>query len=81
MHREMSCMTSFMSVKGIHRMIIGKCFMLTELQDAFRIFDKDNSGSITKDELGTVLRNLGQFPSMDELDEMLNEVDIDGERA
>ncbi len=55
--------------------------MLTELQDAFRIFDKDNSGSITKDELGTVLRNLGQFPSMDELDEMLNEVDIDGERA
>ena len=50
----------------------------TELRDAFRIFDKDDSGEITKEELGTVLRNLGQFPSTEELDEMLREVDIDG---
>ena len=51
---------------------------ILELRDAFLIFDKDDSGEITKDDLGTVLRNLGQFPSTEELHEMLREVDIDG---
>ncbi|KAK7505854.1 hypothetical protein BaRGS_00003125 [Batillaria attramentaria] len=53
--------------------------MLAELRQAFRLFDKDGDGSITTDELGTVMRNLGQFPSLDELNTMLKEIDIDGD--
>lgn len=49
-----------------------------ELREAFRLFDKDGDGSISTEELGTVMRNLGQFPSMDELNQMLKEIDIDG---
>lgn len=51
----------------------------SELREAFRLFDKDGDGSITTDELGTVMRNLGQFPSSDELNLMLKEIDIDGQ--
>lgn len=50
----------------------------SELREAFGLFDKDGDGSITTDELGTVMRNLGQFPSADELSMMLKEIDIDG---
>ncbi|GFO45989.1 calmodulin [Plakobranchus ocellatus] len=50
-----------------------------ELREAFRLFDKDGDGSISTEELGTVMRNLGQFPSMDELNQMLKEIDIDGD--
>jgi calmodulin len=53
-------------------------YSITELREAFKLFDKDGDGSITAEELGTVMRNLGQFPSMDELNMMLKEIDIDG---
>nr|KAG5713025.1 hypothetical protein BaRGS_021819 [Batillaria attramentaria] len=65
--------------------MLGQTFWLTvkvwdiELRQAFRLFDKDGDGSITTDELGTVMRNLGQFPSLDELNTMLKEIDIDGD--
>lgn len=52
---------------------------IRELREAFGLFDKDGDGSITTDELGTVMRNLGQFPSADELSMMLKEIDIDGD--
>ncbi|XP_076449597.1 neo-calmodulin-like isoform X1 [Babylonia areolata] len=52
---------------------------IRELREAFRLFDKDGDGSISTDELGTVMRNLGQFPSLDELNTMLKEIDIDGD--
>ncbi|XP_060066520.1 calmodulin-A-like [Ylistrum balloti] len=50
-----------------------------DLKEAFRLFDKDGDGSITTDELGTVMRNLGQYPNTDELNMMLKEIDIDGD--
>jgi Ca2+-binding EF-hand superfamily protein len=31
-----------------------------ELQEAFSMFDKDNSGTISVDELATILKNLNQ---------------------
>ncbi|KAL4235313.1 hypothetical protein ACF0H5_006948 [Mactra antiquata] len=52
---------------------------IRELREAFKLFDKDGDGSITSEELGTVMRNLGQFPSTDELTMMLKEIDIDGD--
>lgn len=49
-----------------------------EFREAFRLFDKDGDGSITKEELGRVMRSLGQFARTEELQQMLQEVDIDG---
>lgn len=51
---------------------------LKEFREAFRLFDKDGDGSITKEELGSVMRSLGQFARVEELQEMLQEIDIDG---
>ncbi|XP_059140606.1 neo-calmodulin-like isoform X1 [Physella acuta] len=56
-----------------------KAHNIRELRQAFQLFDKDGDGSISTEELGTVMRNLGQFPSMDELNQMLREIDIDGD--
>lgn len=53
-------------------------FRVLEFQEAFRLFDKDGDGSITKQELGRVMRSLGQFAREEELERMLQEVDIDG---
>lgn len=50
-----------------------------EFREAFRLFDKDGDGCITKEELGTVMRSLGQFARVEELQEMLQEIDVDGE--
>jgi calmodulin len=51
---------------------------LAEFRDAFGIFDKDGDGQITAAELGIVLQSLGQNPSEAELQEMVNEIDLDG---
>uniref|UniRef100_A0ABD2W3C9 EF-hand domain-containing protein n=1 Tax=Trichogramma kaykai TaxID=54128 RepID=A0ABD2W3C9_9HYME len=52
---------------------------MKELREAFRLFDKDGDGSITKEELGRVMRSLGQFARAEELRTMLEEIDIDGD--
>merc|ERR1711893_145843 len=49
-----------------------------EFREAFSLFDKDGDGTITTKELGTVMRSLGQNPSDEELQDMINEVDVDG---
>ncbi|BGP03015.1 hypothetical protein NBRC10513v2_006741 [Rhodotorula toruloides] len=47
-------------------------------KEAFSLFDKDGDGTITTRELGTVMRSLGQNPTEAELQDMINEVDADG---
>jgi calmodulin len=51
---------------------------IEEIKDAFNLFDKDGDGNITTKELGTVMRTLGQNPTENELQEMINDVDADG---
>ena len=53
-------------------------FSMTEFKDAFKIFDVDNSETITTDELLLVMKNLGMMATKEEVKEMLSEVDEDG---
>jgi calmodulin len=52
-----------------------------ELLEAFKLFDLDGSGSISRSELKTLMKNLGQAMTDEEIDAMIDEVDInlDGE--
>jgi len=52
--------------------------MLAEFKAAFDMFDSDGGGDISTAELGTVMKMLGQNPSREELDEIIEEVDEDG---
>ena len=51
---------------------------IAEFKEAFSLFDKDGHGTITTKELGTVMRSLGQNPTEAELQDMINEVDANG---
>lgn len=51
---------------------------IAEFKEAFAWFDKDGDGTITKDELRTVMQSLGQNPTDQELVAMIAEVDDDG---
>nr|XP_022330789.1 calmodulin-like [Crassostrea virginica] len=51
---------------------------ILEFREAFSLFDKDGDETITTKELGTVMRSLGQNPTESELQEMIQEVDVDG---
>ena len=53
-------------------------FIASEFRDAFKIFDVDNSETITTDELLLVMKNLGMMATKEEVKEMLSEVDEDG---
>jgi calmodulin len=50
-----------------------------ELRQAFRVFDKAGNGYITSSDLRSVLQCLGEQLTEDEIEDMINEVDIDGD--
>ena len=52
---------------------------VSEYKEAFSLYDKAGEGSIESKELGTVLRALGQNPSMADLEEMKQELESDCE--
>ena len=51
---------------------------IKEYKEAFEIFDKNKDGNITAYELANVMKSLNMDPTEDELLEMINEVDLDG---
>eukprot|EP00005_Dracoamoeba_jomungandri_P001870 CAMPEP_0174257624 /NCGR_PEP_ID=MMETSP0439-20130205/6736_1 /TAXON_ID=0 /ORGANISM="Stereomyxa ramosa, Strain Chinc5" /LENGTH=159 /DNA_ID=CAMNT_0015340787 /DNA_START=24 /DNA_END=499 /DNA_ORIENTATION=- len=52
---------------------------IASFKEAFSLFDKDGDGSITADELGTVMQSLGHQPTPDELADMIADVDTNGD--
>lgn len=48
-----------------------------EYREAFSLFDKDGDGTISAEELGTIMRSLGQNPSNEELLEIIHRGDLD----
>ena len=52
--------------------------VLASYKEAFSVFDKDGSGTVSTSELGEMMSALGQNLSAEELDAMVEEVDADG---
>lgn len=50
-----------------------------DLLDAFNIFDADRSGKIDRDEVRMLMKKLAQTLTEDEIDEIMAEVDTDGD--
>lgn len=52
--------------------------LLKEFKEAFSLFDAKGNGSISEQDLGVVMRSLGQNPTEIEIEKMIKEVDVDG---
>ena len=48
------------------------------MEQAFKAFDKNDDGRITKDELGDVLKDMNVEPTEAELNDFMKKVDTDG---
>lgn len=49
-----------------------------EIREAFKVFDRDGNGFISKQELGTAMRSLGYMPNEVELEVIIQRLDMDG---
>ncbi|KAJ5074190.1 calmodulin-7 [Anaeramoeba ignava] len=52
---------------------------IKEFKETFRLFDKDGDGEITALELKSMLQSLGQNPTDQDIQNMIKEVDVDGD--
>ncbi|XP_024623715.1 calcium-binding protein 7 [Neophocaena asiaeorientalis asiaeorientalis] len=52
---------------------------LEEIREAFKVFDRDGNGFISKQELGTAMRSLGYMPNEVELEVIIQRLDMDGD--
>ncbi|XP_024369922.1 calmodulin-like protein 3 [Physcomitrium patens] len=50
-----------------------------DLEDVFKMLDRNGDGKISKTELGAVLGSLGEILTDPELEQMIREVDVDGD--
>lgn len=50
-----------------------------QIKQAWSLFDDDGSGTIDKNELKLVMQKLGLNPTQDELTEIVNDIDKDGD--
>lgn len=49
-----------------------------EIREAFKVFDRDGNGFISKQELGMAMRSLGYMPNEVELEVIIQRLDMDG---
>ncbi len=50
---------------------LGGAEKVTELREAFELYDKDGDGTINARELAPLLRSVGQYPEQEELQDMI----------
>ena len=50
-----------------------------EYRQIFDIFDSDGSGAIQEEEIMQVMKALGQVPTLEEVEEMVKMIDVDGD--
>uniref|UniRef100_A0A8C0FRD0 Calcium binding protein 7 n=1 Tax=Bubo bubo TaxID=30461 RepID=A0A8C0FRD0_BUBBB len=68
-----SCRVCFPSVRGTLLWLEGW------IREAFKVFDRDGNGFISKQELGTAMRSLGYMPNEVELEVIIQRLDMDGD--
>uniref|UniRef100_A0A8C6U9Q0 Calcium binding protein 7 n=1 Tax=Neogobius melanostomus TaxID=47308 RepID=A0A8C6U9Q0_9GOBI len=59
--------------------LCGVCVFLAEIREAFKVFDRDGNGFISKQELGMAMRSLGYMPNEVELEVIIQRLDMDGD--
>jgi Ca2+-binding EF-hand superfamily protein len=52
---------------------------LAEIRKAFNVCDEDGSGTIEREELASVMKELGENPTEEELEDLLKDMDADGD--
>lgn len=52
--------------------------LIAEFSQGFKYFDRDEDGRVSTNQLGTLMRSLGQNPTEAELQEMVNGFDLEG---
>nr|XP_029495458.1 calcium-binding protein 7-like [Oncorhynchus nerka] len=50
-----------------------------KIREAFKVFDRDGNGFISKQELGMAMRSLGYMPNEVELEVIIQRLDMDGD--
>ncbi|KAG7236513.1 hypothetical protein INR49_000887 [Caranx melampygus] len=55
------------------------CVFSAEIREAFKVFDRDGNGFISKQELGMAMRSLGYMPNEVELEVIIQRLDMDGD--
>ncbi|XP_050224568.1 calmodulin-like protein 8 [Mercurialis annua] len=87
---ELQCMISEVDVDGNGTIEFGEFLNLMaikmkeseaeeELKEAFKVFDKDQDGYISPNELRHVMINLGEKLTDEEVEQMIREADLDGD--
>ena len=51
---------------------------ISEFREAFDMFDRDKDGCLTIKELAEIMKSLGHGPTEQEVNDMMSEVDVDG---
>ncbi|KAL1706788.1 hypothetical protein EV121DRAFT_278544 [Schizophyllum commune] len=65
--------------RDAHPMSGSAADQLLEVKDAFESFDRDGNGMITVDELRGVMHSLNRRPTDEQIMEMIDKVDVDGD--
>ena len=52
---------------------------LEEYKDAFKIFDRSGTGTFTKEDIGWVMRSLGQSPTEQQIAAIIRDMDLDND--